>query len=145
MPRCFLSMFVACLTAVSAAVAPVEAAGAAPPRPVTAATPAPPSDPSTVDPVARDRVLPDGWRSSPDLAWTTAGDATGFHVLVADSRSGYTWRTAATLFEPGFDTDRWIGNACLTGSGRRVVVVYAPRQFTNRAQLFDRGAFAAVE
>ena len=89
-------------------------------------------------------MLPADWRSSADVAWTTNGDANGLHVLAADARSGYTWRTAATLFEPGFDTDRWIGNACLTGSGRRLVVVYAPRQFTNRAQLYDRGAFTAV-
>lgn len=102
------------------------------------------SDPSTVDPERRDEVLFPGWRSSGDLAWTTDGDSTGFHLLVADARSGYTWRTAATLAEPSIETDRWIGNACLTESGRRAVVVYAPRHFTNRAHLFDRGAFAAV-
>ena len=50
----------------------------------------------------------------------------------------------ATLSEPGFDVDQWIGNACLTGSGRRLVVVYGPRTFTNRADLFDRGGFTAV-
>lgn len=66
------------------------------------------------------------------------------HLLVADERSGYAWRTAATLAEPGFDTDAWIGNACVTASGKRAVVVYAPRTFTNKAELFSRGAFAAV-
>jgi hypothetical protein len=101
-------------------------------------------DTATVDPAQRDRVLPAGWRSSADLAMTTSGDASGFHLLVAESRTGYTWRTAASLAEPGLETDQWIGNACLTGSGRRAVVVYAPRTFTNRAELFDRGAFAAV-
>jgi len=103
-----------------------------------------PADPSTVPPELRDRVLPAGWRTSTDLAWTTAGDATGLHLLVAESSSGYTWRTAATLREPGLETDRWVGNACLTASGERAVVVYAPRQFTNHAPLFGRGAFAAV-
>ncbi|MFD5516319.1 GDSL-type esterase/lipase family protein [Streptomyces sp. NPDC127066] len=85
-----------------------------------------------------------GWKSSRDRAWTTSGDADGFHVLVADASSGYGWRTAATLSEPGFDTDAWIGNACVTGSGRRAVVVYAPRTFTNRTELFERGGFTAV-
>ncbi|MFC7549614.1 SGNH/GDSL hydrolase family protein [Plantactinospora sp. GCM10030261] len=142
MLRHLVAAVVGCLTVVSSTVVPVHAArptAPAAPAPTTAAPP-----PSTVDPAQRDTVLPHDWRSSPDVAWTTSGDATGLHVLVADSRSGYTWRTAATLTEPGLDTDRWIGNACLTGSGRRIVVVYAPRQFTNRAELFDRGAFAAV-
>jgi hypothetical protein len=38
----------------------------------------------------------------------------------------------------------WIGNACLTGSARRLVVTYGPRTFTNDADLFDRGGFTAV-
>jgi hypothetical protein len=91
-----------------------------------------------------DVVFGAGWRTSKDFAWTVTGDPTGLHLLVAESRTGYRWRTAATLWEPGFDTDRWVGNACVTGSGRRAVVVYAPRQFTNRAELFEHGAFAAV-
>lgn len=66
------------------------------------------------------------------------------HVLVGRARDRYRWHTVATLREPGFETDRWIGNACITGSGRRAVVVYAPRQFTNSPALFERGAFAAV-
>ncbi|MFE0019371.1 hypothetical protein [Amycolatopsis sp. NPDC059021] len=79
-----------------------------------------------------------------DVAFTTIGDADGFHVLTAKSEYGYQWRTAATLSEPGFDTDRWIGNACLTESGAKAVVVYGPRQFTNKPDLFDRGGFSAV-
>ncbi|SCE80758.1 GDSL-like Lipase/Acylhydrolase family protein [Micromonospora coriariae] len=98
----------------------------------------------TVAPERRDEVLAPGWRTSADLSWTTSGDVRGFHVLAATARSGYTWRTVATLAEPGFDADQWIGNACLTGSGRRLVVVYAPRTFTNKADLFDRGGFTAV-
>ncbi|MBO3750066.1 SGNH/GDSL hydrolase family protein [Streptosporangiaceae bacterium NEAU-GS5] len=82
--------------------------------------------------------------SSKDVAWTTAGDETGFHLLTAEAGAGYAWRTVATLKEPGFETDRWIGNVCLTGSGKRAVVVYAPRQFTNRDLLFERGGFTAV-
>ncbi|MEV5508239.1 hypothetical protein [Streptomyces orinoci] len=108
-------------------------------------TPAPgPGGPNMVAPKDRGKALGKGWKKSNDRAWTTAGDATGFHVLVADANAGYTWRTAATLSEPGLETDQWIGNACVTGSGKRAVVVYAPRAFTNREYLFDRGAFTAV-
>ncbi|WP_062436276.1 golvesin C-terminal-like domain-containing protein [Herbidospora daliensis] len=99
---------------------------------------------SAVQPELRDRVLGAGWRTSSDLALAATGDATGFHVLTATAATGYQWRTVATLSEPGMDTDQWIGNACLTGSGGRIVAVYAPRHFTNRPWLFARGAFAAV-
>lgn len=79
-----------------------------------------------------------------DLAWTTVGDADGFHVFRARESEGHVWRTVTSLSEPGIETDRWIGNACLTASGRRLVVVYAPRAFTNRPELFLRGGFSAV-
>ncbi|MEV0413680.1 hypothetical protein AB0I68_23445 [Streptomyces sp. NPDC050448] len=116
--------------------------------PSPAATPAPVDakqpGPSQVVPEKRDKVLGKDWRSSGDRAWTAIGDATGFHLLVADHKNGYSWRTAATLSEDGFDTDMWIGNACVTGSGKRAVVAYAPRTFTNKAELMARGAFTAV-
>ncbi|AUG78594.1 hypothetical protein CFP65_3814 [Kitasatospora sp. MMS16-BH015] len=114
---------------------------ATPPEALTA----PSADkPSEVVPQDRDKVLGKDWKTSTDRAWTTSGDADGFHVLTADAKAGYGWRTAATLKEPGFDADQWIGNACVTGSGKRLVAVYAPRTFTNDATLFARGGFAAV-
>ena len=91
-----------------------------------------------------DRDLPRTWRSSADRAVTVVGDGSGLHLLAADSSTAYQWRTLATLAEPGFGTDLWIGNACVTGSGRRAVVTYAPREFTNDPTLMERGAFAAV-
>jgi hypothetical protein len=91
-----------------------------------------------------DKQLPAGWRSARDRAVTTAGDADGFRVLVADEASAYRWRTAAVLAEPGFDVDEWIGQSCVTGSGDRAVVVYAPRTFTNNELASDGGAFVAV-
>ncbi|TYB62272.1 transglycosylase SLT domain-containing protein [Nonomuraea sp. PA05] len=124
----------------AAATPPPSSAQSPPASPASA--PAPES--ATVDPARRDELLGTGWASSDDLAWTTAGDSTGLHLLVAEAGKGYTWRTAATLSEPGHETDRWIGNVCLTGSGKRAVVVYAPRQYTNSEALFQRGAFAAV-
>lgn len=114
---------------------PTQADPKAPPP----APDSPAADPSEVAPGKRAALLGPRWRTSKDRAWVTSGDADGLHVLVADAREGYRWRTAATLSEPGFDTDRWIGNACVTGSGRRLVVAYAPRTFTNEAALFDRG------
>ncbi|PZF95297.1 GDSL-type esterase/lipase family protein [Micromonospora endophytica] len=132
-------------------LAPVTAATAAAPP----AAPAPPPDagvspPARAAPLPPDRVLdPDrrlgrSWRSSTDRAVTTSADETGLHILVADADAAYQWRTAATLAEPGVATDQWVGQACVTGSGRRAVAVYAPRQFTNREGLSNAGAFAAV-
>ncbi|NML54738.1 hypothetical protein HHL19_18970 [Streptomyces sp. R302] len=92
----------------------------------------------------RSRVLGKNWKGSKDVAWTTSGDAQGFHLLTARESGGYAWTTTASLSEPGFDTDAWIGNACVTGSGKHAVVVYAPRTFTNEPKLMARGAFAAV-
>ncbi|MFG2113723.1 hypothetical protein ACGFRB_13990 [Streptomyces sp. NPDC048718] len=92
----------------------------------------------------RSRVLGKDWKKSTDLAWTAEGDARGFHLFTAREGDGYAWTTTASLSEPGFDTDAWIGNACVTGSGKRAVVVYAPRTFTNDPRLMARGAFAAV-
>lgn len=92
----------------------------------------------------RTEVLGEGWEDSTDRAWLTTGDADGFHLLVADAAEGYRWTRLATLSEPGLPADRWIGNACVTGSGKRAVVVYAPRTFTNKAELALRGGFTAV-
>ncbi|MBO0654807.1 NocE [Streptomyces triculaminicus] len=98
----------------------------------------------TIKPSQRENILGKGWEDSADRAWTTTSDADGFHLLVADKKNGYSWRTAASLSEPGFDTDMWIGNACVTGSGKNAVVAYAPRTFTNKTELMSRGAFTAV-
>jgi hypothetical protein len=65
----------------------------------------PPIDPPVTDQAKRDQLLGAGWQQSTDRLWTTSGDSTGLHVLVADKKSGYAWRTAATLIKPGFDTD----------------------------------------
>ncbi|MCW6005589.1 SGNH/GDSL hydrolase family protein [Micromonospora sp. CPCC 205371] len=91
-----------------------------------------------------DERLGAGWKKSNDRAVTLAGDASGLHVLVADRDEAYRWRVAVTLAEPGLETDKWIGQHCLTGSGSRAVVVYAPRQLSNREHLMRGGAFAAV-
>ncbi|WP_377267644.1 GDSL-type esterase/lipase family protein [Peterkaempfera sp. SMS 1(5)a] len=90
------------------------------------------------------KVLTHGWNTSKDRSVEVTGDDNGLNVLVADAASGYSWRTAATLSEPGFDTPRWIGNDCVTGSGRYAAVVYAPWSFNNDATAEERGSFAAI-
>ncbi|WIX86351.1 hypothetical protein [Amycolatopsis sp. DG1A-15b] len=114
-----------------------------PPAPADATAKPPPVELPTTTPGRRDELLGKEWQKSGDRLWTTSGDSTGFHLLVADAKTGYTWRTAATLSERGLEADEWIGNACVTASGKRAIVAYAPRTFTNRQQLFDRGAFTA--
>ncbi|WP_406461364.1 hypothetical protein OHB07_06120 [Streptomyces sp. NBC_00111] len=89
-------------------------------------------------------MLGKDYTNSGDLAWTTSSDAQGFHILGAVEKEGYAWKTIASLSEPGFDADSWIGNACVTGSGKHAVVVYAPRTFTNKPELMARGAFTAT-
>ncbi|WP_436842299.1 hypothetical protein [Streptomyces cyaneofuscatus] len=91
-------------------------------------------------------VLGGDYRKSGDVAWTTSGDAQGFHVMTARESEGYAGKTTASLTEPGFDADQWIGNACVTASGDHTVVVYAPRTFTNErtARGAGRGGFTAV-
>ena len=91
----------------------------------------------------RDATLGDGWQASDDVAWTTVGDSEGFRILVARMSTGYRWEQIATLGTDAIDTDRWIGNACMTSDQRWLAVTYAPRTFTNDEALFARGAFAA--
>lgn len=89
-------------------------------------------------------MLGTGWSNSTDRAVTGTGDTSGFHVLVADAKDGYTWRTAATLTEPGSETSQWIGQECVTASGRFAAVVYAPREAVNHEEQFRSGGLAAV-
>ncbi|WP_019813823.1 golvesin C-terminal-like domain-containing protein [Saccharomonospora saliphila] len=92
----------------------------------------------------RAAVLGDNWKTSTDVGWVTTGDANGFHLLTAEAAEGFRWERIASLSEPGFAADNWIGNACVTGSGEHAVVVYAPRTFTNEKNLMRRGAFTAT-
>jgi ricin-type beta-trefoil lectin protein len=108
------------------------------------AVPLPAREPSVLAVSRRDELLGAGWRRSADRLWTVSGDSDGLHLLLAEAKTGYSWRTVATLAAPGVETDQWIGNACLTGSGNRAVVVYAPRSFTNKEKLAGRGGFTAV-
>ncbi|MDC0766185.1 SGNH/GDSL hydrolase family protein [Streptomyces sp. HD] len=153
MRRVRIPVTAALTMALSAGVATTQAYAAANPQGEAKGWSAPaahdpgtkPGDQPTAVPAdRRTAVLGEDYRKSSDRAFTTSGDGTGFHVLVADEKQGYAWKTAATLSESGFDTDSWIGNACLTESGKYAAVAYAPRTFTNKPDLMTRGAFTAV-
>ncbi|MBY8884126.1 SGNH/GDSL hydrolase family protein [Streptomyces sp. PTM05] len=90
-----------------------------------------------------DGALPKGWKSSTDKAAVISPDSTGVHVLAAEAKQGYAWRSVTTLSEPGFDTDMWIGDSCQTDPDH-LAVAYAPRDFTNEQDLMERGAFTAI-
>lgn len=136
-----------------AALAPVAQAAAARPVAPPASQAQMPSATGHGQPPARPRpsrltspgkTLPRGWQTSADRAVTVAGDAAGLHVLAASEQSGYAWRTVTTLGAPQVQTSEWIGQACVTGSGRRAVVVYAPREVTNLAGQQGRLARGAI-
>ncbi len=79
-----------------------------------------------------------------DRAWTTYGDVDGLHVLTAVASDGYVWHGVATLGEPGFEGDTWVGHGCLIGDDKTAVVTYAPRMFTNKPAFFGHGGFVAT-
>ncbi|MFD9542941.1 hypothetical protein [Streptomyces sp. NPDC060022] len=102
------------------------------------------SRPSAIPAKDRAGLLGKDYKQSADTAVTATGDGTGFHLLAAQEKDGYQLRTIASLFEDGFASDTWIGNHCVTESGRYAAVSYAPRMFTNKPELMVRGAFTAV-
>ena len=101
-------------------------------------TPAPPG--RVADPGSK---LGKGWNTSTDRAVTLAADSDGAHLLVADSTKAYEWKNATILSEPGMPADSWIGNQCVIDHDH-AAVVYAPRTFTNKPDLMQGGAFAAI-
>jgi hypothetical protein len=123
---------------VAANSSPAQAGRVGSPAPVT------PADPDTSRLSNPADILGNGWKSASDRAVSVAGDSGGLHVLVAEEANAYQWRIAATLGDPGYDVDQWIGRSCVTGSGRRAVVVYAPRVFTNHEQARDMGGSVAI-
>ncbi|MFF4911329.1 SGNH/GDSL hydrolase family protein [Streptomyces sp. NPDC001260] len=73
----------------------------------------------------------------------SAADTRGLKILVADSARAYAWKTVASLSEPTIPADAWIGNQCVLDDDH-VAAVYAPRAFTNKPDLMQGGAFAAI-
>ncbi|MFJ9150868.1 hypothetical protein ACIRP7_23015 [Streptomyces sp. NPDC102270] len=79
-----------------------------------------------------DATLGKGWKTSGDRAVTSAADSDGLHLLVADSKDAYAWKTVTVLSEPQLPADTWIGNSC----------VHAPRTFTSKPDLRWAARFA---
>ncbi|MBW1600410.1 hypothetical protein [Streptomyces sp. JJ38] len=100
--------------------------------------------PSAIPVNDRKDLLGADYTKSSDRIVTISGDGTGLHVLTGKAKDGYALKTAATLFEDGFASDTWIGNHCVTESGKYAAVAYAPRMFTNKPELMARGAFTAI-
>ncbi|MGW2379196.1 golvesin C-terminal-like domain-containing protein [Streptomyces lincolnensis] len=98
---------------------------------------------SAIPRTLRDIVLGKGWKTSTDRAVTTAADSDGLHLLVADSKNGYAWKTVTVLSEPRLPADTWIGDSCVMDD-HHAAVVYAPRTFTNKPDLMMGGAFTAI-
>src|SRR5215469_12756890 len=79
-----------------------------------------------------------------DEVVTGRGDQHGWHVFAASSGGGWRWQPLATIQPAGDDSEGWIGQQCLTGDGRFVVVVIAPWHVQNEAWGMGSGALAYV-
>lgn len=130
-------------TAAVAGLIQVQPAAATPtaPKPTPTSKPAPAAPKGAVK--APDTTLGKGWKTSADRAVTTAADSDGLHLLVADSKNAYAWKTVTVLSEPQLPADTWIGNSCVMDD-HHAAVVYAPRTFTNKPDLMMGGAFTAI-
>ncbi|MET7468463.1 hypothetical protein [Micromonospora sp. NPDC005211] len=91
-----------------------------------------------------DAALGDGWSTSSDVVVTGAGDSNGFHLYVARERDAFAWSTLATLSASALDVGPWMGETCVTGSGRYAVAVFAPKMAANKPTLVRGGGIAAV-
>ncbi|ELP62567.1 Tat pathway signal protein [Streptomyces turgidiscabies] len=139
--RTVLTVFA--VTAALAGLVPAQAATANSGSPGAATAPKPASTTPKGAVRAPDTTLGKGWKTSADRAVTAVADSDGLHLLVADSKNAYAWRTAAVLSEPQLRADTWIGNQCVMDD-HHAAVVYAPRTFTNKPDLLMGGAFTAV-
>ncbi|WP_132110663.1 hypothetical protein [Actinocrispum wychmicini] len=103
---------------------------------------APPSDQlQFTDP---DHALGANWRRSTDLVAAGVGDTKGYQIEIARERDAFRWSTLATLAGPNPNGSPWTGYTCLTGSGKYVAAVFVPVQDTNRPEVLQAGALAAV-
>ncbi|HEX4831650.1 MAG TPA: hypothetical protein VH478_11225, partial [Trebonia sp.] len=128
-----LTLFFGLLTQVQPAIGAAASPSTPSPSPAVAAGAAPGSPGRSAGVPSPATTLPAGWAKSADVVATLQGDGDGLHVLVATEASAYSWQTVATLGDPGVDTSQWIGQGCVTASGRYMAVVYAPREVTNMA------------
>src|SRR5258706_10283698 len=79
-----------------------------------------------------------------DLIVTGGGDDRGYHLFQATAVGGWQWRPLATILPQRMADVDWTGRQCVTGDGRYVVVVVAPRQGLTHAAVADSGAMSYV-
>lgn len=129
---------IAALITLTGTVEAVPATAASKPRPAGASA----TDPSAVR--EPDAALGKDWSDSSDVLVTGAGDSNGFHLYVARERDAFAWSTLATLSASSLDMGPWMGETCVTGSGRYAVAVFAPKMAANKPALVRGGGIAAV-
>ncbi|WP_285690185.1 hypothetical protein [Actinoplanes sp. NBRC 103695] len=91
-----------------------------------------------------DTALGPSWRTSTDVLVAGAGDTDGYHLSIAREKDGFAWSTLATLTSTALEVGPWMGEVCVTGSGRWAVAVFAPKKAANRPNLMMAGGLAAV-
>jgi len=77
-----------------------------------------------------------------DVLVASSSDADGYHLYIARSRSGWRWQPLATIQPGGAQDDSWVGQQCITGDGRFVVVVVLPILAVDDPAARDHGALA---
>ncbi|WP_433790263.1 hypothetical protein [Actinoplanes sp. CA-252034] len=134
------------LLAVSTAAA-VAAGLAVPGQALSAPAPTPAPTAPSADGGAMpqpDATLGSSWRKSSDVIVTGAGDTDGYHLYIAREKDAFAWKTLATLKSSSLEIGPWMGEVCVTGSGRYAVAVFAPKKAANKPELMRAGGFAAV-
>ncbi|MFC4063986.1 hypothetical protein [Actinoplanes subglobosus] len=91
-----------------------------------------------------DATLGASWRKSSDVIVTGAGDTEGYHLYIAREKDAFAWSTLATLKSSSLEIGPWMGEVCVTGTGRYAVAVFAPKKAANKPELMRAGGFAAV-
>ncbi|MFC1429610.1 RHS repeat-associated core domain-containing protein [Streptacidiphilus sp. N1-3] len=79
---------------------------------------------------------------SPDLAVNAFGDGAGYHIQVAQEKTGFTWKEVAVLRPGNLDDSSWTGYQCTSGDGRYEAVAVLPTSAVNNNAARDQGAFA---
>ena len=106
--------------------------------PASAATPAP-APTRASDPV---RDFGAAAPRSTDIAVNAFGDGQGYHIQVAQEKTGFTWHEIAVLRPGGLDDSSWTGYQCTSGDGRYEAVAVLPSSAVNINAARDQGAFA---
>ncbi|MBP2472125.1 hypothetical protein JOF53_000997 [Crossiella equi] len=78
------------------------------------------------------------WADGDDVLVTGNGDEDGFHLFVGRERDSYAFRSLATV-KPFDADDRWLGQYCLTGDRKHVVVSLITSRAVNKPKYLAGG------